>query len=734
MKNAKWIACPETIVAPVIKKTFTLSSPVKGSIDVTGLGFFTLFLNGKRVSEELFVPALTDYEPRDMTRWSYPLYDITTHRIYYLNYDLEGFFRDGENTIELRLGPGWYRQEERIDEGRMSFGKELKALFCAEFTSENGEKTEIVSDGSELCRASDITYSNLFVGEVIDARIKAEDCEEHPVKVIPAPDAIFEKQTCPSDRVIRTITPVFLHEKDGCKYYDAGESISGRAVVTAGGAPGEKITLRFADELSPDGGLNVYSTGGLNRLSSGSVQTQKDVFIQSEDKAVFAPEYSWHAFRYIEAEGDFDNITVEVIHTDIPVTSAFESSSPALNWLYEAYIRTQLDNFHDCIPSDCPHRERLGYTGDGQITAKTAMLLLDTREVYQKWIQDILDCQDVLNGHVQHTAPAMGGGGGPGGWGSAMVIVPDEFDRHFDDKELLAKCYPHMKAWISYLKSHSSRGIVAREEDGGWCLGDWATLHINRTSARFVNTCYLLDSLKRMARIARELGYEDDAKGYEAYDKMIRPNLIREFIDGATGSFDAGLQGSDAFAVWVKLEGWEKAFENLVEKFGKLGYFDSGFLATEYIVEQLIEYGEENLAYELLTSEKVGSYWYMKEQGATTIWEDWDGRSSHNHPMFGAPARHLLDGFLGIRQPENCKGYKELLIAPKVPAKLEWAKGSTELPCGKVAVSFENNGETVRFTVNVPENVPAEFVYGDTAATLAPGENRFELPYAGKRI
>ncbi|MBQ1954507.1 MAG: hypothetical protein II350_02080, partial [Clostridia bacterium] len=307
------------------------------------------------------------------------------------------------------------------------------------------------------------------------------------------------------------------------------------------------------------------------------------------------------------------------------------------------------------------------------------------------------------------------------------------FDRHYDDKELLKKCYPHMKAWISYLKSHSTKGIVSREEDGGWCLGDWATLHVNRTSARFVNTCYLLDSLKRMARIARELGYEEDARGYEAYDKMIRPNLIREFIDGATGSFNGGLQGSDTFAVWVKLEGWEKAFENMVEKFGKLGYFDSGFLGTEYIVEQLVEYGEENLAYDLLTSEKLGSYWYMKEHGATTIWEDWDGRASHNHPMFGAPARHLLDGFLGIRQPENCKGYKELLIAPKIPAKLQWAKGSTELPCGNVSVSFKNDGEKVSFTVTVP-NVCAEFVYGETKAKLVPGENKFELPFAGKKI
>ncbi|MBR4941298.1 MAG: hypothetical protein IKZ19_04805, partial [Clostridia bacterium] len=474
------------------------------------------------------------------------------------------------------------------------------------------------------------------------------------------------------------------------------------------------------------------STGGFSGLRSGNYQIQADKFITSEEKRTFAPEYSWHAFRYIEVVGEFDDMTVEVIHTDAPVISEFDSSSPELNWIYDAYLRTQLDNLHDCIPSDCPHRERLGYTGDGQITAKTAMLTLDMKGAYRKWIQDILDCQDIISGHVQHTAPAMGGGGGPGGWGCAMIIVPDEYYRHYNDKEFLRKCYPHMVRWLSYLKSHSARGIVNREEEGGWCLGDWATLHVNQISSQFVNTCYMLDSLSRMTRIARELGYEEDAKAYEAYDKMVRENLIRQYRDGATGSYNAGIQGADAYAVWVKLDGWEKAFENMVEKYTKLDYFDTGFLATEYLVEALVDNGEENLAYQLLTSKKFGSYAYMRDHGATTIWEHFHGGESHNHPMFGAPVRHFIDGFLGIRQPEDCKGYDRIVVAPKVPAKLELAKGSTVLPSGKVAVSFENDGKTVNFTVTVPEGVPAAFVYGDTKADLVPGENKFTLPYAGK--
>lgn len=729
MENAKWISCPPECDSPVIRRLFSLSAPTGGSIRITGLGFFTLFINGKRVGGDLFTPALTDYEPRDMSRWSYPLFDITTHRILYLRYDVGDFLQDGENVLEVQLGPGWYRQNERLAEGRMSFGSELKAWFEAEFSQSDGNTVRVFSDGTEQWRASSIVYSNLFAGEVIDARVSEREAVYSPVKTVPAPDAILEEQTCPSDRVIRTIVPVLHHTLGSRRFYDAGESISGRVRVTAGGEPGRKITLRFADEFYPDGELNFDSTGGRSRFADGRYQIQSDTFICGSGKTVFAPEYAWHAFRYFEIDGEFDELAVEVIHTDVPVISSFDSSSPILNWLYDAYVRTQLDNLHNCIPSDCPHRERLGYTGDGQLAAKAAMFALDMRGVYRKWIRDILDCQDVISGHVQHTAPAMGGGGGPGGWGCAVVIVPDEYFRHYGDREILEECYPHMVRWIAYLKSHSVSGLVVREEERGWCLGDWASLHPLHIPAAYVNSCFLLDSLYRMVRISRELGHSEDSRNFAEYAKLVRKAIVSEYFDAATGSYAGGVQGADAYAVWVGLDEDGRAFKNLVDKYRRLDYFDTGFIGTEILVNVLTGSGEANLAYQLMTSEKLGSYAYMKEHGATTIWEDFDGRESHNHPMYGSPVRHLFDAFLGIRQPEGENAYRRLVIAPQIPDRLSFASGSTVLPCGPVSVSFSQDGKTVSFRVSVPDGVPAEFTFGGKTLTLLPGENSFSMDF-----
>ena len=154
-----------------------------------------------------------------------------------------------------------------------------------------------------------------------------------------------------------------------------------------------------------------------------------------------------------------------------------------LNWLYEAYIRTQLDNYHGCIPSDCPHRERLGYTGDGQLTAETAMLLLDTKELYRKWYQDILDSQGAETGHIPHTAPFLGGGGGPGGWGCAVYQVPLAWAKIYGDDSLLVQGYDAILRWFDYMDAHSEKGLVVREEEGGWCLGDWCLRHQRKRSS-----------------------------------------------------------------------------------------------------------------------------------------------------------------------------------------------------------------------------------------------------------
>lgn len=724
IRQAQWISCCEDIASPVISRHFHLTNPTGGTIELTGLGYFRLFINGRSVTDELMNPAVSDYEPRDLSRFTYPLFDQTTHRIYYRRYDISDFLSDGENHLEIMLGNGWYRQNERVAEGPMSFGKALKAIYALKVTDAEGEQL-ILSDGSETCAASHILESNLFLGEVQDAQLIGKAQPARPVAVLQAPEAELTLQTCPSDRIIRTITPVLLSKNGDTAIYDAGENISGRVSILTKGLPGEQVSLVFSEELSPDGRLDFTSTGSDYICASDRMQIQSDTFICGESALRMAPEFVWHAFRYFSVTGPGSDPIVEVIHTDVPVTSAFRCDHEGLNWLYDAFIRTALDNMHGSIPSDCPHRERLGYTGDGQATAESLMLLTDSRAFYRKWIQDILDCQDILSGHIQHTAPLMGGGGGPGGWGSAIVIVPYRYFRCFGDTDLPETCYPHMAKWVSYMEKHSKNGLVVREEEGGWCLGDWAMPGKPIIPEPFVNSCFFVKCLDMLAEMAGALGKTDDVPLWQEKSSLVRTALVREYYDAGTGSFCGGVQGADAYALDLRLVDDPRTIENLDAKYRALGCFDTGFLGTDILIDVLLRHGRINTAFNLLTTEKDGGFMWMKRVGATTIWEYIDEKQgwpcSHNHPMYGAVTRQLFTRFLGIRQPDSGCGYHALVIAPVIPDGLNFAEGYLTLPCGKVAAAWTRKDNAIELQIEIPAGTSAQLHWKHECITLTAG-------------
>lgn len=716
--KAKWIMPDRNIgsASPVIRKSFTLGKVSAAKLFITGLGFFEAWLNGRKLGNEYFQPVASDYEKRDFKKITYPCRDSFTHRIYFNTYDVAELLNDGENLLEVRLGGGWYVQTERIAEGEMSYGDRCKCIFALE--TDGGT---ISSDGSEEWSFSEITYSELFIGEVIDY---SAESEAHKVAVAEAPDSELTPSIGVPDRLIRTIKPVKLGEKDGRSVWDAGENISGLVrVVSKEGFTG-KVTLRFAEEVR-DGELDFSSCGADYTCSSGRKQIMTDVFVCDGKERVFEPKFVWHAFRYFDVEGEFDSLEVLVIHADVKVTSTFDSDSEGMNFLYDAYIRTELDNMHGSFPSDCPHRERLGYTGDGQITAETAMLTLDSKEFYRKWIRDILDCQDKESGHVQHTAPFMGGGGGPGGWGSAMIIVPYQYWRNFGETDILRECLPAMKKWIGYLESHSDGGLVVREEEGGWCLGDWCTLGKCEVPEPLVNTWYLVKQLGMLHEICQALGEPFD-EHYETLKNNALDALREKYFKGnADLRLSAypknSAENKQGIAVYGAALGLADP-DACAEYYDKLGHFDTGFLCTDILCELLFATGHGEIFHKLLENDQPGSYLYMKRNGATTIWENWKW-GSHCHPMFGASARQLFEGILGIRQAENSSGWERLELSPYLPEKMSFARGSVTTPRGEVRVRLERRDGKVFAEVCIPENVAAEF----RGKPVRQGVSAFEL-------
>ena len=695
LSRAVWISPDPSCASPVIRRRFEVRGETRGRLEITGLGYFTASMNGRPVSADRFVPALSDVEKRTLAGLAYPIHDeLTHHRTYYLSYDVSALLREGENLLEIQLADGFYRQNERVCEGRLSFGDRLRALYAltlsggqASSAGEAGSR-EILSDGSEDWRSSEITRSALYIGETQDARLLGREPVWKPVDVLPAPESELCLQTCPPDRLIRVLHPVRLGEREGRVIYDAGENVSGVVRIRGRGAAGEVIRLRFAEVLR-DGAPDFHSTGSDYVCGeSGQPQIMTDTFICDGQDRRFEPRFVWHAFRYFDVEGPGEEPEVLVIHSDVPVTSAFESGSEGMNWLYGAFLRTQLNNMHGGVPSDCPHRERLGYTGDGQACAPAVMLMTDSREFYRKWIRDILDCQDREGGHIQHTAPFMGGGGGPGGWGCAVVLVPYAYWKQYGETDMLRESYGGMKKWAGYLSRKCENGLVVKEEDGGWCLGDWCTLGEVRIPAPLVNTCFFIRILDLMAEIAGLLGCGEDAPGFRRHAAELRGAVEREYYDPATGDFCGGVQGSNAYGLWVGL-GDGRTADRLAAKYDALGHMDTGFLGTDILLEQLFRTGHARTAYRLLDGDQPGTFLHMKRQGATTVWETWEGGASHDHPMFGACSRLFFQWVLGIRQPEGSAGYEKVIIDPAFDPEVGFAEGSIETPKGRIYVRWE---------------------------------------------
>ena len=733
--NATWTAAPPEFDSPVIIKTFTAEAGERAVISASSLGFFTLYLNGQRVGDEYFTPLNSMPHEFSREKISMPIRDKMTFRAYCHTYELTPYLAAGENTLEVHLGNGWYRQRERLCELHTVFGERLAAIFEIRIFGKSGERS-VCSCGGETCRTSPLTYCQLYIGEVYDGRIARDESYEYgKCEAVSFPDTILTPADSIPDRISEKIKPTLIYTDGERKIYDAGKNISGFATVICRAADGGRVTVRHSEELTADR-QNIDPTSTLSVLpngpyilTSGIEQIQTDVCIGCGQEYTYAPSFVWHGFRYAELVGDGEIEYINVVHTDTRPPSFFESSSPELDRVYSAYIRAQLNNMHGGVPSDCPHRERLGYTGDGQVCAPAAMLMFDPddmRAFYRKWLRDIFDCQDSVTGHINHTSPFAGGGGGPGGWGCAGITLPYNYYKAFADASMLSLYYDRMKLWMKYLECHSENGLVTHEEPHGWCLGDWVTTEdAVIIPPALVNTAYMIKCSRIMCDVARLTGHEADIPYYEGLRDAATAAMKREYLAPDTGSYAEGVQGADCFAIFAGL-GDKRTYDNIRRKYTYLGRYDTGFIATDLLTEQLFAGGDADLAYELMTAHRYGCFGLMLDRDATTFWEYWSEFASHDHPMFGTVARHLLSGILGIGQADDSVGYEKILISPKPPRKLARARGGVRTVRGDITVGYERADGRIDFTVTLP--CPAVFDFGGERREISAGTSKMSFP------
>lgn len=736
--SAKWICGTSDIASPLFRTQFSAKNVKKVEITICGLGFFELYLNGKKVSNDLLVPAFSQYCYRDLSEHYKIRQDKMSYRTYVLQYDITDYLLDGDNALGVRLGNGWYKlcDEHDGDPTWHPYGG-LKLCYKINITLNNGSVAEIFSDENVKCSPSEITFNNIYGGERHDyslakagfSSVGYDDSDWANASVISVPDTDFCFQTCPADRVVRNIAPIKIKDFGETSIYDCGEGITGFAVLKSK-ADGATLTARYADALKADSTLDFYPSGG------DGEKLQQEVFANTKAGDSYIPHFCWHAFRYIEVSNNAEIVTVNVVHSDCAVTSSFESDNEVLNWLYKTYLRTQLDNMHCGVPSDCPHIERLGYTGDGQLCAEAVMLMTDSKDFYLKWMADIADCQDVETGHVQHTTPFCGGGGGPAAWGGAIVVVPYVFYKTFGDKAVIEQYLPNMLRYVDYMVSHSECGLVCREETE-WCLGDWcAPMELHKpephTESRvlipetFVNTVLFIRQMKMTVELAKIIGKEDEVSHLAELIEKASKMVDVAYYSPMTHCYCGDVQGANCLALDAGL-GDEKTLQMTVDKYRDRECFDTGIVATDVLPRILFESGNAQLAFDLMTARKSPSFGYMMEQGATTLWEDWLPERSLNHPMFGALTRYLFTYLLGISQSKDSAGFDKITINPQLVNGMNKANGYITTVKGKISVSYEKSDSTVKFTVDLPENTSAEFTCGEYKSTLKEGLNEISI-------
>lgn len=716
--EAKWVSPSRRVDGPYIRGEFPVSKEVKkAEITICGLGWFALYLNGRKVTDELFTPANSDYHACEGVYCSEKFGEVLSHRIYCMQYDITDYLKQ-QNCIGVALAGGWYQMET---DGR--YGQEysygcIKLCYRMVIHYADGSEEELLSDGKLKWTQSPMVYHSLRKGEHYDYdtyRLEGwneagyEDAAWEATVEAEAPDTEYYIQNCPSDRVIRHLKPTLVAETENGYVYDMGENITGTPVIRATGPAGSKIVLRCSERLNPDQTIEEYT-----------MHMQESSFVTDGSDRLYRLQFTWYGFRYAEVSRNAQIVDCEVIHTDIAVSSGFQSDSKVLNWLYEAYLRTQLDNIHCSIPSDCPHLERQGYTGDGQLTAECCMMLLDSRRMYEKWLQDIADCQDTVSGHVQYCAPYVHCGGGPGGWGCAIIEVPWQFYRIFGDQSVLEEFLPKALHYFEYLEAHSEEGLVISDQPGLWCLGDWCTPEAIQIPQPFVNTYFYIKSLNRAIEAARIIGREELIEGLATVREEKCRVLISHYFDEKSGDFAGNIQGANAFAVDLGL-GDERTLTNMVARYRDYGMYDTGIFGTDIVTRVLFEKGYDQEAFDLLTSEGKYSFYNWMVSGATTLPEYWTFKRSQNHPMFGAVVKYLFTYLLGIVNEDVA--YRKVRIEPRFVEGLNQAEGYLITAAGRIGVAYHREDNKVTVQVEIPEDVSAVLAFRGEEIPLHTGSN-----------
>lgn len=698
--------------APYFRRNFQAKKKIRSArayIAVAGL--YELYINGQKVGNHRLDPMYTRFDRRTL----------------YVTHDVTSLLQSGKNAIGVLLGNGWYNHQstavwyfhEAPWRGRPTFCLDLRLTY------DDGSVETITSGKDWKTALSPLLFNSIYTAEHYDARLEqpgwnTANFDDHNWKDViyraTPSQTIVAQALQPIRNVERISTKTFKKLNDTTYVFDLGRNIAGVSHIRAQGSAGTVLRLKHGERLYPNGHVDQSNIDVHYRPVGTSDPFQTDLFtLSGKGEESFMPFFNYKGFQYVEVTSNKPveltaaSLTGYFMHSDVPSIGQVKSSNPTIDKIWWATNNAYLSNLFG-YPTDCPQREKNGWTGDAHIAIETGLYNFDGITIYQKWLADHRDEQQP-NGVLPAIIPTSGWGyewaNGPD-WTSTIAIIPWNVYLFYGDSTLLADCYDNIKRYVDHINEQSPSGLTE------WGLGDWVPVK-SKSPVELTSSAYYYTDVSILAKAAKLLGKEADYTYYSALAATIKSAINAKYLNRQTGQYGTGLQTELSIPLYwglVPEELKSKVAANLAKRVEADNFhLDVGLLGTKAILNALSENGYADVAYKIASQETFPSWGWWIVNGATTLYENWpiDAKSdiSMNHIMFGEISAWLFKGIGGIKPDPQQPGFKHILIKPQYVTGLNHFDATYESPYGTIHSSWKRVGKGIAYTVVIPPNSTA---------------------------
>lgn len=710
-----WISDHKSIdekAAPYFRHEFSIKKKiVSARAYIVAAGLYELYINGQRIGDHRLDPMYTRFDRRNL----------------YVTYDVTAELQKGKNALGILLGNGWYNHQSTAVWYFDKAWWRARPAFCMDLriTYSDGTVETVVSDASWKTALSPVVFNSIYTGEHYDARLEQpgwnkpgfNDTTWKDVLIRPAPSEKIISQTMVPIRNVLRIPVKAMHKINDTAYvFDMGRNFSGVSQLTVKGEAGTVIRLQHAERLYKNGRADQSNIIMHYRPHDDLDPFQTDIFtLSGKGEETFMPRFNYKGFQYVEITSSKPIHLTEqslvgwFMHSDVNSVGHISSSNPIIDKIWQATNNSYLSNLFG-YPTDCPQREKNGWTGDAHIAIETGLYNFDGISIYEKWMNDHRDEQQP-NGVFPATIPSAGWGyewaNGPD-WTSTIAIIPWKIYEFYGDKKVLVNCYDNIRKYVEHINYLYPSGLTT------WGLGDWVPVK-SQSPVELTSSIYYYTDVNILAKAAKLIGKTDDYNKYSLLAEKIKDAINKKYLNVKTGVYGSGYQTEQSAPLYwgiVPEQLKPKVAANLAKAVADANYhLDVGILGAKAILTALSDNGYADVAYKIAAQTTYPSWGWWMVNGATTLYENWniDSKSdiSLNHIMFGEIGAWLYKGIGGIKPDAEHPGFSNIIIEPHFVSGLTHFEAEHDAPQGKIISAWKRNGSDVDYHLIIPANATA---------------------------